>query len=158
MSQQNNVEINTNDNYKLTTDEAIKLINALKEKVNNSNLIFPTLGKKIEFDVFVKDDGSKCVVNIYRGSINKEKGTFQGRTFINSIPLIRLDITNSCHINSDGTKIIGNHLHIYNEETELQEAIPFDINRKDLYEYCLEFFKKFNLIKEKWNIIYQEEI
>ena len=77
---------------------------------------------------------------------------------MNSIPLLRLDITNSSHINSDGTKIIGNHLHIYNEETEMLDAIPFDINRPDLYEYCLEFFKKFNIIQDKWNIIYQEEI
>lgn len=157
MSQENR-ELNINDNYKLTTEDAKKIIDALKEKVNDSNLIFPSLGKKIEFDVFVKEDGSKCIVNIYRGSVNKKKCTFQGRTYMNSIPLLRLDITSSSHINSDGTKIIGNHLHIYNEETEMQDAIPFDINRPDLYEYCLEFFKKFNIIQDKWNIIYQEEI
>ena len=40
----------------------------------------------------------------------------------------------------------------------MQDAIPFDINQPNLYEYCLEFFKKFNIIKDKWNIIYQEEI
>ena len=147
-----------NDNYKLTTEEAIKIIDALKEKVNESNLIFPTSGKKIEFDVLVKEDGSKCIVNIYRGSANKNKCTFQGRTYINSIPLLRLDITNSSHINSDGTKIVGNHLHIYNEETEMLDAIPFNVNRTDLYEYCLEFLKKFNIIRDNWNIIYQEEI
>ena len=45
-----------NDNYKLTTEEAIKIIEALKEKVNESDLIFPTSGKKIEFDVLVKED------------------------------------------------------------------------------------------------------
>lgn len=157
MSQENR-ELNINDNYKLTTEDAKKIIDALKEKVNDSNLIFPSLGKKIEFDVFVKEDGSKCIVNIYRGSVDKKKCTFQGRTYMNSIPLLRLDITNSSHINSDGTKIIGNHLHIYNEETEMLDAIPFDINRPDLYEYCLEFFKKFNIIQDKWNIIYQEEI
>lgn len=157
MSQENR-ELSINDNYKLTTEDAKKIIKALKEKVNDSNLVFPSLGKKIEFNVFVKEDGSKCIVNIYRGSVNKKKGTFQGRTYMNSIPLLRLDITNSSHINSDGTKIIGNHLHIYNEETEMLDAIPFDINRPDLYEYCIEFFKKFNIIQDKWNIIYQEEI
>ena len=152
MSQKNR---ELNDNYKLTTEDAKKIIDALKEKVNDSNLIFPTLGKKIEFDVFVKEDASKCIVNIYRGSVDKKKCTFQGRTYMNSIPILRLDITNSSHINSDGTKIIGNHLHIYNEDTEMSDAIPFDINRPDLYEYCLEFFKKFNIIQDKWQIIYQ---
>lgn len=155
---QENKERNINDSYKLTTEEAKKIIDALKEKVNNSNLVFPTVGKKVEFDVFVKEDGSKCIVNIYRGSIDKKKCTFQGRTYMNSIPILRLDITNSPHINSDGTKIVGNHLHIYNEETEMSDAIPFDVNRPDLYEYCLEFFKKFNIIHDNWNIIYQEEI
>ncbi len=149
---------NINDSYKLTTEEAKKLIDEMKQKVNESNLAFPSLGRKLEFDVFAKDDGTKFIVNIARGSINKEKCTFQGRTYINSIPLLRLDITNSFHINSDGTKITGNHLHIYNEKTEMSDAIPFNVNNADLYEYCLEFFKKFNIIKENWGILYQEEI
>ena len=126
--------------------------------MNESNLSFPQLGKKLEFDVFTKDDGTRCIININRGSINKEKCTYQGRTYINSTPLLRLDITNSSHINSDGTKITGNHLHIYNEDTEMSDAIPFNIDNPDLYKYCLEFFKKFNIIKENWDIYYQEEI
>ena len=95
-----------NDNYKLTTEEAMKIIDALKQKVNETNLSFPQLGKKLEFDVFTKNDGTKCIINIYRSAIDKEKCTFQGRTYINSTPLLRLDITNSSHINSDGTKIM----------------------------------------------------
>lgn len=102
-----------NDNYKLTTEEAKRIIDALKQKVNEANLSFPQLGKKLEFDVFTKDDG---------------------------------------------TKITGNHLHIYNEDTEMSDAIPFNIDNPDLYKYCLEFFKKFNIIKENWDIYYQEEI
>lgn len=40
----------------------------------------------------------------------------------------------------------------------MRDAIPFDINRADLYEYCLEFFKKFHIIEDSSNIIYQIEI
>ena len=47
MSQENR-ELNINDNYKLTTEDAKKIIDALKEKVNDSNLVFPSLGKKID--------------------------------------------------------------------------------------------------------------
>lgn len=153
-----NMENDTNENYKLTTEEAKRIIKELKQKVIETNLNFPTSGKKIEFDVIAKEDGTKCIVSIYRGSVDKRKCTFQGRTYINSIPLLRLDITNSSHINSDGKKITGNHLHIYKEENEMWDAIPFDINNDNLYDYCLEFFKQFNIIRENWDIIYQEEI
>lgn len=61
-------------------------------------------------------------------------------------------------MNSNGEKIKGNHLHIYNEETEMREAIPFNVEDADLYEYCLQFFKKFNIIKENWEIEYQTEL
>ena len=45
MSQENR-ELSINDNYKLTTEVAKKIIKALKEKVNDSDLVFPSLGKK----------------------------------------------------------------------------------------------------------------
>ena len=149
---------NIKEGFKMTTEEAKKLIDMLKEKVSQTNLNFPTLGKKMEFDVFAKEDGTKFIVNINRGSIDNKKCTYQGRTYINSIPLLRLDVTNSFHRNPDGTKIQGTHLHIYNEENELSEAIPCNINSNDLYDYCIEFFKEFNIIKDTCNIIYQTEI
>lgn len=151
-------QYNFKDGYKMTTEEAYELIDMLKEKVSQANIDFPTLGKKIEFDVFAKEDGTKFIVNINRSSIDKRKCTYQGRTYINSIPLLRLDVTNSFHRNPDGNKIQGTHLHIYNEKNELSEAIPFNINSDDLYEYCIEFFKKFNIIANTCNIIYQTEI
>ena len=149
---------NQDNGIKLTTDEALKLIKELKERVMEASLQFPKLGDKLEFNVYAQRDGSKFLVNITRGSIDKKKCTYQGRTYINSVPLLRLDITNSIHMNSDGTKIIGNHLHIYNENTEMREAIPFDVTSLDLYGYCLQFFKKFNILEESCNIIYQMEI
>ena len=150
--------VNSIEGYKMTTEEAKKLIDMLKEKVSQTNINFPTLGNKIEFDVFAKEDGTKFIVNINRGKIDEKKCTYQGRTYINSIPLLRLDVTNSFHRNPDGMKIQGTHLHIYNEENDLSEAIPFNIDSDDLYDYCIEFFKKFNIIEDTCNIIYQTEI
>ncbi len=40
----------------------------------------------------------------------------------------------------------------------MREAIPFNVEDADLYEYCLQFFKKFNIIKENWEIEYQTEL
>lgn len=151
-------QTNLNENFKITTTEAIKLIDMMKERVIEATLLFPSVGNKLEFDVYAKREETKFIVNIRRGSINNKKCTYQGRTYINSIPLLRLDITNSIHINPDGTKIIGNHIHIYNEKHEMREAIPFDINNQDLYECCLEFFRRFNILEESYRILYQTEM
>lgn len=40
----------------------------------------------------------------------------------------------------------------------MSKALPFDINDKNLYNYCMEFFKKFNILKDTCNIVYQTEI
>ena len=151
-------ESNQSEKFKLTTEEALELINELKKKVNETTLNFPQLGKRLEFNVYAQKDGTKFIINISRNTIDKRKCTYQGRTYINNIPLLRLDITNSTHMNSNGEKIKGNHLHIYNEETEMREAIPFNVEDADLYEYCLQFFKKFNIIQENWEIEYQTEL
>ena len=149
---------NANENFKLTTEEAIRLIDMMKKRVIDTTLQFPQLGNKLEFDVFAQKEGAKFIVNITRSSIDKKKCTYQGRTYINSMPLLRLDITNSTHMNSDGTKIVGNHLHIYNEDTQMREAIPFDVENADLYVYCLQFFEKFHIMHENCNVQYQMEI
>ena len=149
---------NDNQNFKMTTEEAIKLIDMMKKRVSETTLEFPRLGTKLEFEVFAEKEGRKFITSIRRGNIDNKKCTYQGRTSFNNIPLLRLDITNSFHINPDGTKIIGNHLHIYNEKNEMGEAIPFDINDADLYKYCLEFFKKFNIIQDNCGILYQMEL
>lgn len=148
----NERENHTSQNFKISTEEAITLINMLKERVSETLLEFPIAGERLEFDAIAKVDGTKFIVNINRGAIDKRKCTYQGRTYINSIPLLRLDVTTSCHINSDGTKIVGPHLHIYNEYTEMREAIPFNVKSEDLYECCLEFFRKFNIIQDNYRI------
>lgn len=148
-----------NAKIKLTTAEALKLIEELKHRVTKNTLVFPSKGNKLEFEVFGQNDFNKYTINITRSKINKEKCSYQGRTTVNSVPLMRLDITDGSHVNSDGTKIVGNHLHIYSEDVELRDAIPFDVTKPDLYEYCLEFFEKFNIIQDENNgIIYQLEL
>ena len=147
-----------NSNIKMTTDEAKKLIEMLKNRVTETSLEFPKLGSKLEFEVMAKREGNKFIININRASIDKNKCTYQGRTALNNIPILRLDITNSFHRNPDGTKIEGNHLHIYTQNAGMGEAIPFNIEDADLFEYCMQFFKKFNLIQDNYGIIYQMEL
>lgn len=50
---------NNNSNFKMTTEEAIKLIDMMKERVSEATLEFHRIGAKLEFDVFAKREGTK---------------------------------------------------------------------------------------------------
>ena len=72
--------------------------------------------------------------------------------------LLRLDVGNNLvHMNPNGEKIKGSHLHIYKEGYEISYAIEFNVNDKDLVENCIKFFKEFNILTDSCEIIYQEE-
>lgn len=72
-----------------------------------------------------------------------------------SLMLLEIDVNPSAiHINPDGEKISGSHLHVYTEEYDTAFAMPFDINNKDLYQLCYSFFKRFNII-EPPNVTHQ---
>jgi hypothetical protein len=141
---------------KLTKAEAETLIEMLKRFVQQHCLGFPSKKGKLEFDVIGERKTDEFVVNIDRKGINADSCTYQGRIKSNNIVLLRLDINpTSIHINpSNHEKLVGSHLHIYSDEFEMSEAIPFDIEDKDLYELCFTFFEKFHII-EPPEILYQ---
>jgi len=147
-----------NENSKLTTTEAMELIALLKSICSNKDIELPHHGQRITFDVKAIQNNKKFIVNINHSNINPDKYTFQSRITSSNIPLLRLDVSpNGVHQNPDGSKIYGTHLHIYNEDFELGNAIEFNIDNPDLYNYCLAFFKKFNILTDGCGIIYQEE-
>jgi len=121
----------------------------LKKKIEEQTLSFPQAKGKLSFDVLGERRTDEFVINIDRKGINAHGCTYQGRIKSNNIILLRLDINpTSVHKNpSDGSKIIGSHLHIYDEQMELREAIPFDVENKGLFELCYSFFEKFNIIE-----------
>ena len=141
---------------KLTQIEANALIAMLKKTADDSFLLFPSEKGKLSFDVLGERNIDVFAVNIDRKGINAQGCTYQGRLKSNDAVLLRLDVNpTAVHINpSNGEKITGTHLHIYNEEYELSEAIPFDTGDKDLYEICYTFFERFNII-EPPEITYQ---
>lgn len=145
---------------KLTKNEADMLLNMMKQKATeHQSLQFPSLKGKLCFDVLGERRTDEFVVNIDRKGINGQGCTYQGRIKSNNIILLRLDINpTAVHINPcSGNKIIGSHIHIYDEKMELREAIPFDVNNKDLFDLCYSFFEKFNII-EPPEISYQQSI
>jgi len=134
---------------KLTQQEANALIEMIKKEVEKQQLKFPERREKCVFDVIGERKNDEFVVNIERKGINYSSATYQGRIKSNNVILMRLDINpTSKHRNpSDGEIIEGSHLHIYSEEWELKEAVPFDTENKDLYDLCYIFFEKFNIIE-----------
>lgn len=140
---------------KLTQVEANMLIDMLKRTVKNATLQFPPVKGKLIFDVIGERRTDVFTINIDRKGINAQGGTYQGRIKSNNVILLRLDVNpTAVHLNPNGERIYGTHLHIYSEEYELKEAIPFDVENQDLYEVCYTFFKRFNII-EPPEMIYQ---
>jgi len=134
---------------KLKREEAERLIKMLKRKVKDQILTFPNENESISFDVLGERRDDRLVVSINRRGINSKSCSFQGRNRANNIIVIKLDINQTArHINPrTGEVIIGSHLHIYDEEMEMKEAVPFDVRDKDLFSICLAFFEKFNIIE-----------
>lgn len=147
------------NDYKLSTEEAKELIELIKNIIGEKSIKFPKTGENLELYVDAINTKDKFIINIRHSKDNSKKCTYQGRTKINNIPLMRIDIgSNLVHMNTDGTKIKGNHIHIYNETTEMDDAIPFEENNEDLYKLCMIFFDKFNILKDEVDIMCQEQI
>lgn len=133
----------------LTYIEARRLIDMLKKTVQK-NIEFPSGKGGIIFDVIGAKRTDEFIINIDRKGIAAEKCTYQSRIKQNNQVLLRLDIDpTGKHTNPgpDGELIRGNHVHIYTEEYGIKYAIPFDINDRNLYDLCFEFFQKFNIIE-----------
>ena len=133
--------------FKLTQQEADILISMLKHSIEHE-ITFPCGKDRLEFDVRGERKNDIFVVNISRKGIDASKATYQGRVRASGAILMRLDVNpTSAHINPDGRKILGTHLHIYDEKHEMAFAIPFDIENKNLFQLCYTFFERFNIIE-----------
>lgn len=132
---------------KLTTQEARQLIEELKRTVEKV-LEMPHSKGGISFDVTAIKDSIEFVITIDRKGISGDKCSYQGRIKSNNLILLRLDVNpTGIHYNPDGSKIIGTHVHIYNELDDMKRAFPFDIKKKSLYDLCFTFFQEFHIIE-----------
>jgi len=144
--------------------------NALEFPNSKGKISFDVLGEQRnnEFVVSIERKGINSKGCSYQGRNEtprrKQRGIVSGITLFfspqaagnlpleiksNNIILLRLDINpTAVHINQNGEKITGSHLHIYEDEhTEMKNVIPFDISNKDLFDLCQSFFEKFNVVE-----------
>ena len=131
----------------LTDEEARRLIEMLKNSTQEA-IGFPSAGKKREFEVIGDTKRDIFIVYIFRGTVEVRKCNISGRTK-DGTQLLELHLSpTSVHLNPDGTKISGSHLHMYTQEYGRRYAVPFDPEDRSMVENCIVFMNKFNIIKK----------
>lgn len=144
--------------YKLSQDEANRLLNMLKRSVIDQ-ISIPSQGKGIDFEVVGDTKHDIFVISIYRGKLQAYKFNISGRIKKHGVMLLELHINpTAAHTNPDGQKIVGDHWHIYSEQYGRAFAFPAEnINSPDFVENTINFLIRFNVV-EIPPIIYQEEL
>lgn len=128
----------------LTQAEANTLI-AMKKTFVNTSTITITPGSDETYDLIEDNGREQFMLDIWRGTIRLSKVKYQTRGR-KTIVLVRLDIDGAPHTNPDGKKIVGTHLHLYQEGYEDKWASPIDPKKfKDTTSIgqCLEDFCKY---------------
>lgn len=143
---------------KITQAEADELLKMLKETLTRE-IAFPEAGQQLEFKVQSKTASNVFAINIYRGKIQKLKYNIGARIEVNGTMLLELHIgATNIHWNPDGTKIIGNHWHIFHGGLERKWAFPAEDIQSDMFvENTLMFLEKFNVV-DKPEVVYQQEL
>ncbi len=136
---------------KMTTKEAEDLIEMLK-KLATKKFELPFIGYDKEYEIeSINNSRFKfCFIINRKVKIHHNKCTYMVRDKNTNLNLLRLDVGNVEHKNPNGEKIRGPHLHIYKEEynttNNIPYAIEFNINDPSLVANCIAFLKKFNVI------------
>lgn len=98
----------------LTQPEADALIAMEKVRVDDSEYDYPTAGGKLTVPLLSRDKRESFILDITRGRIDFQKGTYQNRAKL-VIPLVRLDFGGPPHTNPDGETIQTPHIHVFRE-------------------------------------------
>lgn len=109
----------------LTQLEAEVLIKMRKTFASNPGGISVPPGTDQSYDLIGEDTRERFLLDLWRGTIRLSKLKFQARGR-KVIVLVRLDIDGSPHTNPDGQKLVGSHMHIYQEGFEDKWAYPVD--------------------------------
>ena len=110
-------------NAKLSQEEADMLIALKKVYRGVTSIVFPNLGRRLNFKVFAKTANEEFLFDVTRGRVKLSKFTFQSRAR-KTIVLARLDINGSPHRNPDGEELGGTHIHVYKENFGDAYALP----------------------------------
>ena len=130
------------------SQEMFERLHAMPKKYFGERLDYPSAGQKLTFEVKSMDDEESFTIDVLVSRMTLNKVTHQER-YRKTIPLVRLDINASQHINPDGTRISGNHIHLYREEYGDSYAIelPDDFDISSKYSMLVSFLHYSNVIE-----------
>ena len=132
----------------ITQEEANKLLQMKKFKVDDQEWSLPICGNKISVPLQSQNNKEKFLLDANSSRLCLSKLTLQNRTR-ETIILCRLDL-GVPHRNPDGKEIPAPHLHIYREGYDDKWACPLpqDIftNINDKWQIFLDFMKYCNIV------------
>lgn len=141
------------DLEKLTDNEVNMLIDEIKTSLTNISINIPLVGKyKMDMKVTGKTSNLVYSFHAYRGRI-ENKYSMHIRFKETNAHLVRLCINGSAHHNSDGTKVSGNHIHIYRFNGKYPESYAYpledyEFDENDPLDKALSNFIKLLHIEE----------
>lgn len=122
----------------LSQKEADSLIAMEKVLSSGKAIVLPSSGRKITLNCFSADKKEEFILDCARGSIKLSKISHQIRAR-KVVPLVRLDIDSSPHLNPDGEWISGSHIHIYRAGYADKYAYEIPEDFKNLSDMTLTF-------------------
>jgi hypothetical protein len=108
----------------LTQTEADTLIVMPKQFVDETMVTLPP-GADQTRELWGDDKRELFLLDLWRGTMRLSKVRYQNRAR-KAIVLLRVEINGAPHTNPDGTRMDGNHIHIYQEGYEAKWAFPLD--------------------------------
>lgn len=131
----------------VTEYDVINLLKELKSLVEKNTINLPLKGAKLQKEAFSTINiKNKFIIDIFRGKIDDDKYSFNARYANTNTAILRIDTGDVVHSNPDGQIIRGPHMHVFKDNQELREAIPFDISNKDIVDVCKAFLELMNII------------
>lgn len=104
----------------------------------DNSIKFPTIGEKKTYRLTGVRSNQEYLLDAYRGTYRLTKVTYQNRVY-KTLILLRLDIDTKPHVNPDGNKIGGTHIHVFHQ-TDSTGSWAFELDDPKLSE----FFPLFN--------------
>ena len=98
----------------LTQAEADYLIALDKQFVTDDVLILGDTGLDLSRPLVSLDGREQFILDVWRGTLNLKKYKLQLRARV-VIPLVRVDVAGSPHLNPDGNLVPCPHIHLYRE-------------------------------------------
>lgn len=140
--------------FTLEQAEAERMVAAVKNAVEQSFTMPEPGGQNAEFHA--RDGkGEGFTIAVYRGRRNALRHEISARISRGGVPLLRLCVNGTPHVNPDGERIGGTHWHVYREGEDDCNAYPADVASPDFVSDTILLLDRFHVVRKP---LFQEEL